>query len=60
MNRVLAQAGLPRTGPPPQPSQIDPFLPFINQTLEKFPYHYLHADGTLKESGRRLLEKAAK
>ena len=37
VNRVLAQAGLPRTGPPPQPSQIDPFLPFINQTLEKFP-----------------------
>lgn len=37
VDRVLAQAGLPRIGPPPRPSQIDPFLPFIRQTLEKFP-----------------------
>ena len=35
--RVLAQAGLPRIGRPTRPSQIDPFLPFILQTLEKFP-----------------------
>lgn len=34
--RVLAQAGLPRLGSP-RGSQIDPFLPFIHQTLEKFP-----------------------
>jgi transposase len=35
--RVLAQAGLPRLGRPARPSQIDPYLPFILQTLEKFP-----------------------
>jgi len=35
--RVLARAGLPRNGPPPRPSQIDPYLPFIHQTLENFP-----------------------
>ncbi len=35
--RVLAQAGLPRIGPPTRPSVIDPYLPFILQTLEKFP-----------------------
>jgi transposase len=34
--RVLAQAGLPRIGQP-RPSRIDPFLPFIRQTLEAFP-----------------------
>ena len=37
VRRVLAQAGLPRPGPPPRPSQIDPYLPFILATLEKFP-----------------------
>jgi transposase len=36
VHRVLAQAGLPRLGSP-RPSQIDQFLPFIRQTLEKFP-----------------------
>jgi transposase len=35
--RVLAQAGLPPTGRPPRPSRIDPYLPFIRQTLETFP-----------------------
>jgi hypothetical protein len=35
--RVLAQAGLPRIGAPARPSRIDPYLPFILQTLEKFP-----------------------
>jgi len=35
--RVLAQAGLPRIGPPARHSQIEPYLPFIHQTLEKFP-----------------------
>ena len=35
--RVLAQAGLPRIGLRPRPSRIDPYLPFIHQTLEKFP-----------------------
>jgi transposase len=37
VRRVLAQAGLPRLGPPPRPSQVDPYLAFILQTLEKFP-----------------------
>jgi transposase len=37
VRRVLAQAGLPRLGRPPRPSQIDAYLPFILQTLEKFP-----------------------
>ena len=31
--RVLAQAGLPRIGPPQRPSKIDPYLPFIHETL---------------------------
>jgi transposase len=33
----LAQAGLPRPGPPPRKSRIDPYLAFIRQTLESFP-----------------------
>jgi len=37
VRRVLAQAGLPKAGPPPRPSQIDAYLPFIRQTLETFP-----------------------
>jgi transposase len=36
VKRVLAQSGLPRFGTP-RTSQLDPFLPFIRQTLEKFP-----------------------
>ena len=35
--RVLAQAGLPRIGPPQRPSKIDPYLPFIREMLVKFP-----------------------
>jgi transposase len=37
VRRVLAQAGLPRIGPPPRSSAIDVYLPFIRQTLETFP-----------------------
>jgi transposase len=37
VRRVLGQSGLPRTGPPPRPSTIDAYLPFIRQTLETFP-----------------------
>jgi transposase len=37
VQRVLAQAGLPKIGRLQRPSQIDPYLPFIAQTLEKFP-----------------------
>lgn len=36
VERVLRQAGLPRINPA-RPSCIDPYLPFIRQTLEKFP-----------------------
>jgi transposase len=37
VRRVLAQAGLPRVGALPRPSRLDAYLPFIRQTLEKFP-----------------------
>ena len=37
VRRVLAQAGLPRSPVSPRPSRLEPFLPFILQTLEKFP-----------------------
>jgi transposase len=35
--RVLAQAGLPRHGPVQRASAIDPYLPFIHETLAQFP-----------------------
>lgn len=35
--RVLAQAGLPRTGWPQRPSAVDAFVPFITETLQRFP-----------------------
>lgn len=37
VSRVLAQAGLPRMGVPRRASAIDAYLPFILETLEKFP-----------------------
>jgi len=37
VQRVLAQAGLPRIGTVQRPSQIDAYLPFILETLKKFP-----------------------
>src|ERR1700693_5172161 len=37
VQRVLAQAGLPRIGGLQRPSQIDAYLPFIHETLKKFP-----------------------
>lgn len=37
VTRVLAQAGLPRTVPPRRRSQVEPYLPFILETLQKFP-----------------------
>jgi transposase len=37
VQRVLAQAGLPRIGPVLRPSQIDAYLPFVHETLKKFP-----------------------
>jgi transposase len=35
--RILAQAGLPALGPVRRPSAIDPYLPFILETLTQFP-----------------------
>ena len=35
--RVLAQAGLPALGPVRRPSAVDPYLPFILETLAQFP-----------------------
>ncbi|MEE3504331.1 IS21 family transposase [Acidiphilium acidophilum] len=37
VRRVLGQAGLPKIGSPARASRIDPYLPFIHQTLETFP-----------------------
>lgn len=37
VQRVIAHAGLPRIGPQPKPSMIAPYLPFIRQTLTKYP-----------------------
>lgn len=37
VQRVLAQAGLPARAPLQRPSRVDPYLPFIWETLEKFP-----------------------
>lgn len=37
VSRVLAQAGLPRPGPPPRRSATDPFVPMITETLAKYP-----------------------
>ena len=37
VSRVLAQAGLPPIGEVRRASAIDPYLPFIRETLEKFP-----------------------
>jgi transposase len=35
--RVLAQAGLPRIGVPRRVSAVDPYVPFITETLTRFP-----------------------
>lgn len=45
VRRVLGQAGLPRIGPPARASRIDPYLPFIHQTLETFPSHHVSQFG---------------
>jgi transposase len=37
VRRVLTQAGVPCGGTLPRPSAIDAYLPFVLQTLEKFP-----------------------
>jgi len=37
VDRVLAQAGLPKVERSARPSMIDPYLPFIVETLNEFP-----------------------
>jgi transposase len=37
VERVRDEVGLPRPTRPPRPSLVDPFVPFITQTLEKYP-----------------------
>ena len=37
VDRVLSQAGLPKAARPARPSLVDPFVPFVVETLEKFP-----------------------
>ena len=37
VDRVLSQAGLPKAERPARPSLIDPFVPFIVETLEHYP-----------------------
>ncbi len=52
VSRVLAQAGLPRIGTPRRTSAIDAYLPFILETLEKFPtLTATRLHGMVKERG---------
>ena len=37
VTRVLAQAGLPRIDRPQGPAKIDPYLPLILKSLQKYP-----------------------
>ena len=37
VDRVLSQAGLPKAERPSRPSMLDPYLPFVVETLEQFP-----------------------
>lgn len=37
VDRVLSRAGMPKAERPKRPSMIDPFLPFVLNTLEKYP-----------------------
>ena len=66
VRRVLAQAGLPRIGLRPRPSRIDPYLPFIHQTLEKFPmlaasrlYVMVHERGGPPRSHRAVYHRGS-
>ena len=48
--RVLTQAGLPRTGIAPRASRIDPYLPFVRETLAQS----LRSAARRKTAARRL------
>jgi len=37
VERVLEQGGVPRPAQPPRPTMLDPFVPFIVETLKKYP-----------------------
>jgi hypothetical protein len=37
VDRVLSRAGLPKAARPHRASLIDPYLPFVLQTLEQYP-----------------------
>jgi transposase len=37
VDRVLSQAGLPKVARPHRPSLLDPYLPFVRETLTQFP-----------------------
>jgi len=37
VDRVLSQAGLPKLERPSRPSRLDPFVPFILETLKQYP-----------------------
>ncbi len=37
VDRVLAQAGLPKAARPHRPSRLDPYLPFVLKTLAQYP-----------------------
>ncbi|MCP4211906.1 MAG: IS21 family transposase, partial [Halieaceae bacterium] len=37
VDRVLSQAGMPKAERAPSASMIDPYLPFIIETLEQYP-----------------------
>jgi transposase len=37
VDRVLSQAGLPKAARPHRASQLDPYLPFVVQTLKQYP-----------------------
>src|SRR5271170_4579711 len=51
--RVLAQAGLPRIERLRRPSKIDPYLPFIHETLAKFPTLRASLHAMVQERGYR-------
>jgi hypothetical protein len=57
VRRVLRQAGLPLPKLRPRPSKLDPYMPFVIETLEKYPklpasrvWHMLRERGFLVAS----------
>jgi len=50
VDRVLSQAGMPKAERARQASIIDPYLPFIIETLEQYPKLTATRDGTIAHS----------